>query len=82
MELYKEILAKVLAQSPMQITFPNLHIDANQVVELQCYLALCRIKDVLADDTLDDKECFSKIEEIVCIFESIGSNGGYRHDFG
>lgn len=56
--------------------------NANQVVELQSYLALCRIKDVLDDDTLVDRECFAKIEEIVCVFESIGSDGGCRHDFG
>lgn len=62
--------------------FPNLRIDVKEIVELTCYKALTEIKRILEDSTLDDKECFEKIEEIVCIFESLGSNGGSRHDFG
>ena len=41
-----------------------------------------KIKAIIEDDSLEDKECFRKIEEIVCAFEEIGSNGGSRHDFG
>ncbi|MDD3164847.1 MAG: hypothetical protein PHS97_03220 [Oscillospiraceae bacterium] len=47
-----------------------------------CYQALLAIKAALNDDTLQDDACFQKIEEIVCIFEALGSNGGARHDFG
>ena len=43
---------------------------------------LCRIKEIIEDDTLDDPECFMKIEEIVCVLEEVGSSGGIRHDFG
>lgn len=47
--------------------------------------AACRaledIRKVLDDDRLDDRTCFWKIEEIVKIYEEIGSNGGSRHDF-
>lgn len=43
--------------------------------------ALEKIRDVLDDDRLDDPNCFQRIEEIVKIYESIGSNGGSRHDF-
>lgn len=47
--------------------------------------AACRaledIRKVLDDDRLDDPNCFWRIEEIVKIYESIGSNGGSRHDF-
>lgn len=43
--------------------------------------ALEEIRRVLDDDRLDDQECFGRIEEIVKIYEKIGSNAGTRHDF-
>lgn len=47
--------------------------------------AACRaledIRTVLDDGRLDDQTCFWRIEEIVKIYESIGSDGGSRHDF-
>ena len=43
--------------------------------------ALEKIRGVLDDDRLDDQECFSRIEEIVKIYEEIGSDAGTRHDF-
>jgi len=51
-------------------------------VEGVCYKALLQIKDILGDGALDDAECFEKIEQIVCLFEQIGSSGNGRHDFG
>ena len=36
----------------------------------------------LEDDSLEDSECFYRIEEIVCVFEGLGSDCGSRHDFG
>lgn len=82
MELYKEILVKILQQQELQITFPNVNIDVNEIMENECYQALQKIKEIIQDDTLEDVECFMKIEEIVCLFEALGSNGGSRHDFG
>ena len=82
MELYIEILSHYLSQEHAQIIFPDLHLSAKEIVELKCYQALHKIKDILHDDTLDDDACFIKIEEIICNFEELGSNGGNRHDFG
>ena len=82
MALYEELLCKMLAQKQMQVTFPNLHFDLNALLESQCYQALCRIKSIIEDVNLSDETCFEKIEEIVCLFEELGSNGGDRHDFG
>ena len=82
MELYKEILAKVLEQEEVQITFPNLKVDAADIVEGKCYQALREIKAIIEDDSLTDSECFLKIEAIVCLLEELGSDGGNRHDFG
>ncbi len=78
MKLYQEILAQEFANSlPVE-----LQGDLQKIVEMKCYQALEEIRKVLDDETLDDPECFHKIEKIVCIFEEIGSNGGCRHDFG
>ena len=82
LELYKEILAQILSQQNAQIIFPDLHLDAEKIAEMECYKALQKIKSVIEDDRLEDSTCFKKIEEIVCIFEELGSSGGGRHDFG
>ena len=47
----------------------------------ECYQALREIRAYLDDETLDDKECFWRIERIVEILEAHGSDGGSRHDF-
>lgn len=82
MELYKEILVRILSGEDTEIIFPNLHIDPTQIVELECYKVLQKIKVVIEDDSLEDESCFKKIEEIVRAFEEVGSTSGGRHDFG
>ena len=83
MELYQEILCRVLANEKIQVSFPELiHTDITKIVELECYKALAKIKAILENDVLTDSECFQQIEEIVCTFEALGSGGGNRHDFG
>ena len=82
MDLCKEILTNVLRNEEVRVIFPNLHIDAAKIVEMKCYEALQKIKAIIEDDSLEDSECFMKIEEIVQVFEHLGSNGGGRHDFG
>ena len=83
MELFQEILCHVFANEKVQVSFPELtHTDATQIVELECYKVLCKIKTILEDDSLEDSACFHQIEEIVCVFEDLGSDGGLRHDFG
>lgn len=80
MDLYKEILIHALEQGKVEVTFPKMSIS--EITEGICYTALQRIKDIVHDECLNDEECFMKIEEIICILESIGSDGGFRHDFG
>lgn len=82
MELGIEILARFLAQQNAQITFSDLKLSASEILELQCYQTLRKIQEIVRDDTLEDKECFERIERIICVFEQIGSDGGVRHDFG
>ena len=43
--------------------------------------ALRKIRDFLADDTLDDPACFARIEAIVSLLEDRGIDCGERHDF-
>ena len=82
MDLYMEILSKVLESREVNMVFPNLRLEATQIVELTCYRALQEIKAVIEDESLEDDACFWKIEKIVRLFEKMGSNGGFRHDFG
>ena len=77
-----EILAHFLAQQNAQIIFPELRLNAKEIVELQSYQTLCKVQEIVRDTALEDAECFERIERIICAFESIGSNGGSRHDFG
>ena len=82
MKLYQEILCHVFANEKIQVSFPELiHTDVTRIVELECYKALAKVKAIIENDTLADSECFQQIEEIVCIFEDLGSDGGCRHDF-
>lgn len=84
MELYEEILLNTLCdeKTVVEVSFPNLTIDAEKIVGAASYGALIGIQNILRDDSLNDKECFYKIEEIVRIFERLGSDCGNRHDFG
>lgn len=81
MDLYKEILINVLQGEKAEVSFPNLTLKANEIVDSVSYRALKKIKDIVRDETLNDEECFRKIEEIICVLEDIGSGGGWRHDF-
>ena len=84
MELYREMLVKLPAQhdGEIQVTFPELEGTAAQLVECASYQALVKIQDILRDDTLSDPECFQKIEEVLCVLESLGGGGAGRHDYG
>ena len=82
MDLYKEILSNALANGEVKITFSGRDPDIQQIVEGTCYNALQKIKTIIQNDSLEDRECFMKIEQIVCVLEEIGSSGGGRHDFG
>ena len=81
MQLYEEILLKALANQTILVRFPDLEFNPEQIIKDETYRLLNEIKRIIHDDTIEDEECFIKIEEIICAFESAGSNGGFRHDF-
>lgn len=80
MDLYEEILAHCLRRQDVQVIFPNLQMNAKEIVEMECYRALKEIRDIIRNDAYSDEECFMRMEEIVCVLEGIGSGGGVRHD--
>lgn len=84
MELYNEILIQVLSEKIADIILEHIsiNIDADQLVQETCYQTLQRIKTIVEDDTLDDPECFHRIEKIVCTLEERNISTGSRHDFG
>ena len=82
MKIYHEILAHYLSQQDAQILFPDLQLSASAVVELECLQIIQKIQAIIADDSLDDTECFMRIEEIMSVLENHGVDCGTRHDFG
>lgn len=81
MKLYEEILLNEFQSETLKSLILPKTIQLEQIVELACYSALEQIKAILEDDTLDDCNCFQKIEEIVRVYEQLGSDCGNRHDF-
>lgn len=75
MELYKDLLLKILSTTPKETLPPEA---ATTLVENTCYQAIQDIRIILDNDKLNDFEC---IEKIVRLLENMGSNGGSRHDF-
>lgn len=78
LELYHRVLLSYLENQAILKGMPS----SSEIVEGECYRVICRIRQILADESLEDAECFRKIEEIVCALESAGLDAGGRHDFG
>lgn len=79
MELWQAILAHAEKEGEEERV---TEADVEKLFEKECYKVIERIREIVSDDSLDDKSCFDKIENIVCLFEEMGSDGGGRHDFG
>lgn len=82
MELYAEMLTKILAGTLMEIKFPALDEELPELLRSAEHIALSRIKEIVEDDTIDDRECFERIEMIMEILEQAGVSCANRHDFG
>ena len=78
MKLYKEILIKALESHTAHVTFPDLTLNAAEVIEGVSYQAVDKIKAAIQDDSLSDFEC---MDAILSILEDIGVRGMGRHDF-
>ncbi len=82
MDLYKEILISALAREESYISFPRFDGNLEKLFEKECYKIIQKIKEILNDDSLDDKECFERIERLVKEFENLNCSDLSRHDFG
>ena len=83
MDFYESLLYKFSEKLRAAVT-PSDEEKQSLLAELMDSAA-CRtleeIREVLDDERLDDQNCFQRIEEIVRLYEKLGSNGGSRHDF-
>ena len=79
MEILQRMTADMISRGEVQLT---LSPDTVRYLENRCFEVLGRIREILADDSLDDPECFQRIEKIVHELENIGIDCGPRHDFG
>lgn len=82
MELYRDMLCRILESEEYEIILPRWKINVEEMMELKCYQALNEIKKILEDESLDDIDCFERIEKIIAVFEKLGSGIHERHDFG
>ncbi len=80
--LMKEILIEILSHTNINISFslPD-GTDFEKLIQSDLYDTINRIRTIIRDDTLEDAECFQKIEEIVRLFEEKGIDCDARHDF-
>ncbi|MBQ9704103.1 MAG: hypothetical protein IJV68_06125 [Clostridia bacterium] len=79
MELWEEILLQILRDEKIKCSLKGKSLG--RLISSKCYVALQKIKNIIEDSSLSDKDCFIKIEEIINAFEELGSNGGSRHDY-
>lgn len=83
-EFYASILARVLVEAGAGIVVGGADSDAviRHMAETACCGALRKIREILDDGSLSDRDCFDRVEQIVSAFEELGPGGGCRHDFG
>lgn len=82
MELFTQLFIKALEGRKVEVTFTGGDFDLKESIESASVAALGRIREILKDATLEDTECFKKIEAVVCEYEALGLDCGARHDFG
>lgn len=80
MEFFKDFLIKVLTDNRINITMQLPFNEVLVMFESECFVMLKKIKAVIDDESLNDKECYRKIEQIICLFEESGSSCN-RHDY-
>ena len=79
MDILRMMLVDRLSRGDVKIVLDRETVEQ---INWDCFSALSRIRALLADNSMDDPECFERIERIVCEMESLGLDCGGRHDFG
>ena len=80
--LLRHMFVRALITGEIQVCFNGTGTTVAEIIEGKCYQTLQQIREILDDHTLSDESCFERIEQIICAFEQLGSDGGSRHDFG
>ena len=78
MTLYEELLWGCLRDLPVQVTFPNLTVNPNDLVEMKSFLAIERIRDILEKEGLTDQERTMQIRYIIYTLEAEGVSIQHR----
>ncbi len=80
---YSEAVHTILVNAYAKKLVPNppTQEELKELTKGICYRTLNQIRKILDNETLDDSECCMKIEEIIGTLESIGTDGGSRHDW-
>ena len=79
---YQELVARLAENEKVEVTLLGIKTPLEEMVAARCFDILWKIKEVIDDESLNDPECFQKIESIIQLLEDAGSSGGVRHDFG
>ena len=79
MDILMRVLAEKLEKGEIKLEIDR---EVTAEIEKECMEVLGRIRAILADESIEDPECFERIEQIVCAMESIGLSCGSRHDYG
>ena len=87
MERADELDIALLRQMERELLLETMYDDRRlSDAELKSLLkdrsvrALGKIRRILDEDTADE-DCFSRIEAIVKVYETLGADGGARHNF-
>ena len=56
MELWQQILWKALEKADGRQYLPGIVIDAQKIVQMECYKTLKKIKEIVEDESLDDPD--------------------------
>ncbi len=82
-EFCAHMLAKALVQADAEIHIQGAPAASYLQIMLRAesFMALREIRKILDDDSLNDRDCFDRIDQIVSVFEELGPGAGSRHDF-
>ena len=79
MDLYQQILMHILEEKKDALSTPEIKAAMDRAVELKSYHTLVKIKQIIEDESLEDPECFQRIEAILTALENAGIFTS-RHD--
>ena len=79
MDFYEKMIFYIAKKAVEECDYEAMGVLLNQFAQQECHNILQRIQDIIRDDSLNDEKCYTKIEEIVRLFEDHGIDTGNRH---